>query len=1036
MKEKIIDFFNGKFIYEQTKLKIEPQELIFELETGQAVQGSFIVHSCDERRVKGILCTRIPGLTLQGTSFFARAARIEYIYEPQCLRAGETMEDSIWLETSAGEYELPVKVRIKGALVQEEKEELPLPVMPEPEATVMEHKKGKGRSEEWKQRRRQDAALAELQFIMEEEKRQVCTREEADRRFRKVMDELMELDPESSIYPLLNAWVMLRENRMEEAGWVLRKYERTRLIQQRDMTVRALFLYVNSLFRKDQELAASSVAQLQKIYQKRTDSWLVTACLLELDPRLNEKARTRYLMLERQFRAGIRNRLLYREAWELLKADIALFTKLDAFTLQVFGWAARHGLLTREAAHAVALQATKLKNWTPLAAGLLKTCYGVSPSRETAGAVCSIYIRGHRMDEEAFRWYEKGVELDAKITSLYEYFMYALPENYEKRLPRQVLLYFHYHNTLTSRQKTAFYCNLVKYGKPGEIIYEEHRRLLQEFLFQQLRERRLNESLAWLYARCLLVETLDEDLLEALADILFLRKLTCNEKRIRKAEVRYPQLEEKLEIPLAGGCAYIPVYTPGAEITLVDEQGRSYRKTVSYELHKVLVEPEFLQICVTKLKNHLGVNLYLLDGKGTHRVKDENAELVWRLTEDERLKESYRLQLKLELLDYERRHHRLEKLDDRLRIENAKEMQRTDQATYIEVLILLKEDMEALELLEQTGCRNVDPKILLRLLQRLFTNEEIEIARLMPYVRQVFEKGIYTERVIALLAKECRGDTDELLNIWKAGEQFGMSLPKLEEHILVQAMFTECHIKEVFPVFLSIDDRGGDSVIGSAYLNYLSWRDFVKGQEIPEGLFDSLEHHLIWEDRLAEVAVLAYLRQLSLLLLLSEAQKRLAKRLMKDLTVRRRRFAFMQTLLPYMDEKGRPDDQVVLEYRCNPAHKVVLHYVLEYHGKKVFDYMTESVYPTCGGVFTRAFTLFYGERLTWFFTETLDDGSERSTECRTIENKDEHVQGSSRYHRLCRMQKALDHKQERSLKRMMMEYEELTEYAEQQFRRK
>lgn len=102
----------------------------------------------------------------------------------------------------------------------------------------------------------------------------------------------------------------------------------------------------------------------------------------------------------------------------------------------------------------------------------------------------------------------------------------------------------------------------------------------------------------------------------------------------------------------------------------------------------------------------------------------------------------------------------------------------------------------------------------------------------------------------------------------------------------------------------------------------------------------------------------------------------------------------------------------------------------------MFDYMTESVYPTCGGVFTRAFTLFYGERLTWFFTETQDDGSERSTECRTIENKDEHVQGSSRYHRLCRMQKALDHKQERSLKRMMMEYEELTEYAEQQFRRK
>ena len=32
MKEKIIDFFNGTFVYDQTKLKIEPQELNLELE--------------------------------------------------------------------------------------------------------------------------------------------------------------------------------------------------------------------------------------------------------------------------------------------------------------------------------------------------------------------------------------------------------------------------------------------------------------------------------------------------------------------------------------------------------------------------------------------------------------------------------------------------------------------------------------------------------------------------------------------------------------------------------------------------------------------------------------------------------------------------------------------------------------------------------------------------------------------------------------------------------------------------------------------
>ena len=42
--------------------------------------------------------------------------------------------------------------------------------------------------------------------------------------------------------------------------------------------------------------------------------------------------------------------------------------------------------------------------------------------------------------------------------------------------------------------------------------------------------------------------------------------------------------------------------------------------------------------------------------------------------------------------------------------------------------------------------------------------------------------------------------------------------------------------------------------------------------------------------------------------------------------------------------------------------------------------------------------------------------------------------GDSRYSRLCRMQCALDRRQDRSLKQMMEEYEELTELAEKEFR--
>lgn len=1034
MKEKVIDFSNGIFVYDQAKLKLEPQELVLEPEPGNGVQGSFIISSCDERRVKGILYTRIPGLTLRTGSFFARAVRVEFLYQPQCLLPGEELKDVIVLETSAGEYMLPVKVRIRQEKDEREPEEIPLPPPEEvfPEKSAL--RKGKGRSDAWKKKRRQEFALVRLQIMLERERRSVCSAEETLEKLRELVDALLGEDEDSSLYPLLDAWVMLREGRKEEAGWILRKYERTRLFQMREKRIRALFLYVNSLFREEPEQIAAGVGQLRKLYQKHPDDWIVTLFLLELDSQLKDQPRTRYLVLERQFRAGTRNRLLYQEAWKLLEKDPALFTRLDAFTVQIFGWASAHGLLTAEAAQTLAGQAVRLKKWSPLAARLLKACYQVSPSKETAGAVCAVYIRGHRMDEEAFSWYCRGVEKDAKITNLYEYFMYSLPKDYPRLLPKQVLLYFQYHNTLTSRQKTLFYCNLVRYGSFQDAVCEAHRRQMQEFLLKQLRERRLNEDLAWLYGRCLLVETLEDDLLGALADLLFLRKLTCQEKRIRRVEVSYEQMEEKIVVPMTGGTAYVPVYTPGAQIALLDEAGRRYRRTVSYELKRVMIEPGFLQRCTERLKNHTGLNLYLLDGKGPHRLNHENIETAYRAAEDNRLRESYRRMLQVEILDYERRHRRLEKLDNRLRIPDAALLPRKGQAVYIETLILLRQDEDAFELLVTTGCRDADPKLILRLLQRLFGEEKADKAALRALARQVYEKGVYTEKILGLLAEDAEGSTEELLKLWKAAEQFGMVLPKLEEQLIVQALFTERFLEEVYPVFVSMDERGGNYTVCSAYLNYLSWLDFVKEKAVPEGLFDSLEQHLIWEDSLAEVAGMSYLKQLSVLLLLTDVQKKLVQRLMKELGEKHRRFAFMQALRPYLDGKGRPDDQTVVEYRCNPNHKVILHYVLEYHGKKTFDYMTEQLFPVCGGVFVRPFILFYGERLTWFFTEIREDGTAVSTACRTVENREEHAKGSSRYQRLCRMQKALDFKQERGLRRMMAEYEELTELVEEKFR--
>lgn len=55
MKEKIIDFSNGIFSYDQVRLTTEPERIEIELDPGKGVKGDLIVSSQDERRVKGMI---------------------------------------------------------------------------------------------------------------------------------------------------------------------------------------------------------------------------------------------------------------------------------------------------------------------------------------------------------------------------------------------------------------------------------------------------------------------------------------------------------------------------------------------------------------------------------------------------------------------------------------------------------------------------------------------------------------------------------------------------------------------------------------------------------------------------------------------------------------------------------------------------------------------------------------------------------------------------------------------------------------------
>lgn len=129
--------------------------------------------------------------------------------------------------------------------------------------------------------------------------------------------------------------------------------------------------------------------------------------------------------------------------------------------------------------------------------------------KDLLSTICSILIKNGSTDEESFCWYKRGVELELKITNLYEYFMQSVPESYKESFPRNLLLYFQMDDrALNSAQRALLYANVIEHQPEDSDIYRRYRDKIEAFMLDQLLERRLSENMTVIYDRFLVEELL------------------------------------------------------------------------------------------------------------------------------------------------------------------------------------------------------------------------------------------------------------------------------------------------------------------------------------------------------------------------------------------------------------------------------------------------------------------------------------------------------------------------------------------------
>jgi hypothetical protein len=681
---------------------------------------------------------------------------------------------------------------------------------------------------------------------------------------------------------------------------------------------------------------------------------------------------------------------------------------------------------------AVKLTELILKSKRPTGAQFarLQNAYYKFGGKEMLSGICSIFIKNGHTDGESFFWYKRGVQMELKITNLYEFFMMSVPEDYREPLPKNLLLYFLMENTLNSKQKAFLFANVIRYQERDSDLYRQYEKLIEPFMLDQLLQRKLNEDLAVIYERFLVESLLTIDFAEALADIMFLRRLKCKDSRIRQVQVLYKPLQRGITVPLSGGQALVPIYTPGVTILLIDEQGNSYTSSVPYTLDRLIQEQRYVGRCRELLKYHQGLYLHLCDGTSRyHVITGDNVENYKRILRINGLTARYKQEVRQEILQFYYANHDLEELDREFFVTETTYMTPKERAKFTEILILRGLYDEAWGMIKKHGYAMVRVKLLIKL--AAWQIREVEYARrefLLKLCLYIFMSHKYNESILEYLAGYYFGSVEVMEAIWKAGREFDLDVFELEERILVQMLFTEQLRESAFEMFRDYHRLGRESMLSRAYLTYLAYQDFVLGHSVPPQTYEYIEKEIAWEENLADVCGLAYLKYLTGKGQLTEYQQDHAEKMTKEYIQRRMCFGFMKELMARLGKPYLLEDKTFVEYRTNPANKVVIHYVVETPREKNCNYVVQRLYPVEPGLFVKEFTLFFGERLTWFITETKADGTEISTPDRSLtEEREDEILTGTKYAAVYEMARSLEERN------MPLLEQQLDQYSRKQF---
>jgi len=783
------------------------------------------------------------------------------------------------------------------------------------------------------------------------------------------LNEVSDTDEDTVFLTIYKAQLLLStEDRKKEASNLL-EYVADYIIEQKWAypVLYCYYLYVRSLEKQDDDYTKKALNKVKEFYEEFPDNWKIYWVLMHLEESDGEDYEDRYAKIKFHFYQGCKSPIMYYEALELINASPDLVRNITNFELQVLSFGVKWDCLDNDVIMQLSDLAKEEKNFSSQLCEILVIQYDKTGFNYILEALVSQLIAGNKTARIYHKYYEKAIEQEMKIVSLYENYIASIDENDYSILPKNVLMYFSYNTSSLYGKQSYLFANLVLNRDKIEEYYRKFLPLMEKYAVMQLIAGRIDEKLAIIYKAVITDEILEEQEIDNITDIANTYKIEChnpdvNEVLVYHKELAIPQIEK-----LKDGVAYLKIYTDNPVIIFRDVYGGMHGKSIKYSITRLfgaekIIKKNIVEGTPDRYMLIAYINQYLKFSKDMMSVFDK-VELLYA---SELLRSEYRKEFMENMVDYYYEFYD----DDAVamfitRFANY-EMNKNSRSKLAELMIMQGMYDDALNYIEKYNIYNISPNRAFKLCVYLFdvVGEEKYNKVLLDMSLHALKCGKYNDKILGYLSRYYEGTVSELIEIYEASVKFDFESVELLENILVHSMFSNKDNEKVEEAFEKYFYEGFNRTIKQAYISKKCYEYLIKNIAISPNIIKFaaiLLNEKIWTPDTIKLAYIDYHKDKEL----DDNCKKTIERLMRDLSLRGMSLNCFNSFIDKCEIPFFEKDGYVIEYRNeDDKHPYVTYTIREKNGEEKY-YEKQSMKKILDGLYTLEITVFFGQTLDY-----------------------------------------------------------------------